>query len=256
MWSIAYYHREPMPPSDNPSLSLSKRQHRMLQDMGIDVFFSRQAVSETPAAESAAAAQATVSAGHTAGEPGQSGAKQASPAAAARAALAATTPDSAPAADLTTAPTPPPSTDTTTGNSAEAAIALSFVATPLLVYVGEAPLSELELRFFQDLAGALHRAATGEPLKAKAGNSEFRWPIVETSGTPERAVAVFCDKYRLLSPATAVLGSSGALNTLKQWLADAPDHWQAMDGLAKAASHGDIKRALWHKLLQRMLATG
>ncbi len=245
-----------MPPSDNPSLSLSKRQHRMLQDMGIDVFFSRQAVSEMPAAESAATAQATASAGHTAREPGQSGANQVSPAAAARAALAATMPDSAPAPDLTAAPTPPPSADTTIGNPAETAIALSFVATPVLVYVGEAPLSELELRFFQDLAGALHRAATGEPLKTKAGNSEFRWPIVETSGTPERAVDVFCEKHRMLLPGTAVMGTPGGLQTLSQWVADPPTHWQAIDGLAQAASQGDTKRALWHKLLQRVLATG
>ena len=133
-------------------------------------------------------------------------------------------------------------------------IELSFVATPSLVWVGDGPLSDLELRFLRDLTAALHQATTGARLEEPVHNSDFRWPIVEASGTPERAVTVFCEKHQMLSPNTAVIGSTKATETLKKWLGDNASHWLAVDPLAQTAARGESKRALWQQLLEHLLA--
>jgi hypothetical protein len=133
-------------------------------------------------------------------------------------------------------------------------IELSFVATSSLVWVGDGPLSDLELRFLQDLAAALHQATTGARLNDPVRNSDFRWPIVEASGTPERAVTVFCEKHQMLSPNTAVIGSTKAMETLKRWLGDGAGHWLTVDAVAQTAARGESKRVLWKQLLEHLLA--
>lgn len=153
----------------------------------------------------------------------------------------------------------PSSVETVSGTNAAQVetgltIELSFVATPSLVWVGDGPLSDLELRFLQDLAAALHQATTGARLKEPVHNSDFRWPIVEASGTPERAVSVFCEKHQMLSPNTAVIGSTKAMETLKKWLGDNASHWLTVDALAQTAARGESKRALWQQLLEHLLA--
>jgi hypothetical protein len=85
-------------------------------------------------------------------------------------------------------------------------------------------------------------------------NSDFRWPIVEASGTPERAVTVFCEKHQMLSPNTAVIGSTKATETLKKWLGDNVSHWLTVDALAQTAARGESKRVLWQQLLEHLLA--
>lgn len=259
-----------MPPTNPKGPLLSKRQHRMLQDMGIDVFFSRQAVSDSqiesavrPYSEGQPSEQGQqMGQAQTRPEaPADAGAQQPSPASAARAALAQSkppAPEQRAAAIRGAAPDPNP-TDTeipTKADQTEAGltIELSFVATPSLVWVGEGPLSELELRFLQDLASALHQAATGGPWKDRVRNSDFRWPIVEASGTPERAVTVFCEKHRMLTPNTAVIGCTGALDTLKRWLGDNTSHWLTVDALAQIAARGESKQALWKQLSEHVLA--
>ena len=253
-----------MPPTNPKGPLLSKRQHRMLQDMGIDVFFSRQAVSDS---QTQSAVQPPVrdeqmgQAQTRPVAPADAGAQQPSPASAARAALAQPTPpapeqraaainEAAPDPNPTDTPAPVKADQTEAGLTIE----LSFVATPSLVWVGEGPLSELERRFLQDLASALHQAATGGPLKDRVRNSDFRWPIVEASGTPERAVTVFCEKHRMLMPGTAVIGPTEALDTLKRWLGDNTSHWLAVDALAQIAARGESKQALWKHLSEHVLA--
>ena len=261
-----------MPPTNPKGPLLSKRQHRMLQDMGIDVFFSRQAGNDSqtrsdsqhpmqsqPPGHSQSTGQAQARPGAT----GAAGAQQSSPASAARAALAQ--PASTPplpeqrAGGLSGAGLNPSSAETVSGTSTAQVetgltIELSFVATPSLVWIGDGPLSDLELRFLQDLAAALHQATTGARLKEPVHNSDFRWPIVEASGTPERAVTVFCEKHQMLSPNTAVIGSTKATETLKRWLGDNASHWLTVDALAQTAARGESKRALWKQLFEHLPA--
>ena len=258
-----------MPPTNPKGPLLSKRQHRMLQDMGIDVFFSRQAVSDTqtqlasqppmqsqPPEYSQSTGQAEARPAATA----ETGAQQPSPASAARAALAQSAPTPNQQTETMSGAGPNPSSiETVSGTNAAQVetgltIELSFVATPSLVWVGDGPLSDLELRFLQDLTAALHQATTGARLKEPVRNSDFRWPIVEASGTPERAVTVFCEKHQMLSPNTAVIGSTKATETLKKWLGDNASHWLTVDALAQTAARGESKRALWQRLLEHLLA--
>lgn len=222
----------------NPSSEsfLSKRQRRMLKEMGIDVFTTRTASADTLSA----------SAGDTRPAPSRN------PAAAARAALTA-------AKDAKREETPPavhaekeqqaamPQSDAPA--PVPVRIELNFVATPALTYVGETELSALELRFLQDVAGAAHWVTTRSALTGSVRNSEFRWPIVEAAGTPERAVTVFCEKHGLLSRSTAVLVSAGAARLLKPWLSASTEHWLEVDVLAQTLTQGDAKRGLWQRVI-------
>ena len=218
----------------NPSseLFLSKRQRRMLQDMGIDVFTTRT--------ENAEAVSAPVQ--NTRAAP------SGNPAAAARAALsAAKTEEALPAAAaFEKSQAAEPQSDAST--SAPVRIELNFVATPAMIYVGETELSALELRFLQDVAGAAQWVKSRSPLKGTVRNNAFRWPIVEATGTPERAVTVFCEKHGMLSRSTAVLVSTGAAAALKPWLSASTEHWLEVDVLAQTLTQGDAKRGLWRRV--------
>lgn len=247
---------------------LSQRQHRMLQDMGVDVFFTRQ----QPAANHPAQAQKHDSTAQPAASVNQTAADSASPAAAARAALAMdspvqkqTGPGSANAAQsLQTAAVEAAAKEAAANRAQEPVsddaniqaptIQLNFVASPSLVYLSHTPLSALELRFLQDLCSGVQRIATGQPMQENLRSDEFRWPMVEASGTPARAVTVFCEKYRLLNPNTVVIGTPDALQTLKSWLEDGCDHWIEQTDLAQVASQGQEKKHLWSQVLQRMVA--
>ena len=232
-------------PTNKPFLS--KRQRRMLQDMGIDVFTMR-----TAAADSAPAHAEVMPT-----SPSQS------PAAAARAALAqAQTAAQTEEAQTTAAPPAQEQGDnqqramplSDAPAAAPVRIDLSFVATPALIYVGETELSALELRFVHDVASAAHWVVKRTPLKSTVRNSEFRWPIVEATGTPERAVTVFCEKHGLFSPGTAVLVSRGAAGVLKPWLSESTEHWLEVDALAQTLAQGDAKRELWQRVIERLVS--
>ena len=96
--------------------------------------------------------------------------------------------------------------------------------------------------------------AHAQCLEEKPHNSEFRWPIVEASGTPERAIAVFCQKHQILSGEIAVLITPGAKAILTPWIKDEACHWIAVETLTGASSNGDAKRALWLQVMQSLPA--
>ena len=223
-------------PANKPFLS--KRQRRMLQDMGIDVFTTRTASAGAVSAPSEDIRPVSSS----------------NPAAAARAALSeAKTEETASTVEAVTEQQAAlPQSDAPA--TASVRIELNFVATPALIYVGETELSALELRFLQDVAGAAQWVISRSPLKGVVRNSEFRWPIVEATGTPERAVTVFCEKHGLLSPDTAVLVSRGAAGVLKPWLSESTEHWLEVDALAQTLAQGDAKRALWQRVIERLVS--
>ena len=160
-------------------LQLSNRQRRMLRDMGIDVFTVRR---------SAVAGTSDIQAftEETTPPPVSQPSAVTSPSAKA---IFAPTPVEGPTS--ASGPSTAPVTDG--GYSpvdTHVRIELNVVATSALIHLSENPLSAQELRFLQDLAGALHWARTRSALDERARNSEFRWPIVEATGTPERAIAV------------------------------------------------------------------
>ena len=222
---------------------LSIRQRRMLQDMGIDVFTARRSAIAEPS-DIQPLTEATA--------PPPISQPSAAP---------------SPIAGPSSAPTPVESPTPVSGSSTAPVndgrdslvdthlrIELNVVATSALIHLSENPLSAQELRFLQDLAGDLHWAHTRSALDEKARNSEFRWPIVEATGTPERAIAVFCQKHQMLSGEIAVLITPGAQAILTPWIKDEASHWIAVETLSGASSNGDAKRALWLQAMQSLPA--
>ena len=202
---------------------LSNRQRRMLQDMGIDVFTARRSAVAEPSD------------------------------------IQPLTEETAPTPVESPTPASGPSTAPVTdgGDSqgdTHVRIELNVVATSALIHLSENPLSAQELRFLQDLAGALHWARTRSALDERARNREFRWPIVDATGTPERAIAVFCQKHQMLSGEIAVLITPGAQAILTPWIKDEASHWIAVETLSGASSNGDAKRALWLQAMQSLPA--
>ena len=133
-------------------------------------------------------------------------------------------------------------------------IELNIVAAASLVHIGVAALSNQELMFLQDLASAAHWARTRSALESRLRNTDFRWPIVEANGTPERAVAMFCHKYQMLTGATAVIITPEAHAVLEPWLSSQDiAHWITLETLSGASSHGDNKKELWQRVMQRWI---
>ena len=229
-----------MPPSHAASNKpLSKRQRRMLQDMGIDVFTTRQVAlpewrDENPTMN------------ETGNEP-MPVASEASPLAAAQT-VSVTAADTASDSDEAREPS-----QEAAESSIDSAVRidLNVVATSSMVHLGEVPLSAQELKFLQDLASAVHWARSRSGLEDKLRNAEFRWPIVEAAGTPERAVAVFCQKHQMLTGEMPVLMTPAAQAALTPWISAETSHWIIIATLAEASSQGAAKKTLWQDVMQR-----
>ena len=229
-----------MPPSHAASNKpLSKRQRRMLQDMGIDVFTTRQVAlpewrDENPTMN------------ETGNEP-MPVASEASPLAAAQT-VSVTAADTASDSDEAREPS-----QEAAESSIDSAVRidLNVVATSSMVHLGEVPLSAQELKFLQDLASAVHWARSRSGLEDKLRNAEFRWPIVEAAGTPERAVAVFCQKHQMLTGEMPVLITPAAQAALTPWISAETSHWIIIATLAEASSQGAAKKTLWQDVMQR-----
>ena len=220
---------------------LSNRQRRMLRDMGIDVFTARRSTVAEPSDIQALTEE-------TAPPPISQPSAAPSPIAGLSSApipVEGPTPVSGPSTALVT------DGGVSQGDS-HVRIELNVVATSTLIHLSKNPLSLQELRFLQDLASALHWARTRIALDERARNSEFRWPIVEVTGTPKRAIAVFCQKHRMLSGDIAVLITPGAQAILTPWIKDEACHWIAVETLSGASSNGDAKRALWLQAMQSL----
>ena len=211
----------------------------MLQDMGIDVFTTRQVAlpewrDENPTMN------------ETGNEP-MSVASEVSPMAAAQTVLVSAE-DTASDSDEAREPS-----QEAAESSIDSAVRidLNVVATSSMVHLGEVPLSAQELKFLQDLAGAVHWARSRSGLEDKLRNAEFRWPIVEAAGTPERAVAVFCQKHQMLTGEMPVLITPAAQAALAPWISAETSHWIIIDTLAEASSQGAAKKTLWQDVMQR-----
>ena len=202
----------------------------MLQDMGIDVFTTRQvAVAEWRDENSTMT--------ETDDEP-MPVASEVSPLAAAQTALV-TSADTGSDSDAAIEPS-----QGAAESSIDSAvrIELNVVATSSMVHLGEVALSAQELKFLQDLASAVHWARSRSGLEDKLRNAEFRWPIVEAAGTPERAVAVFCQKHQMLTGEMPVLITPAAFAALTPWINAETSHWIIIDNLAKASGQGAAKK--------------
>ena len=233
-----------MPPSHAASNKpLSKRQRRMLQDMGIDVFTTRQVALPERRDENPTMNE-------TGNEP-MSVASEVSPLAAAQTVLVTAADTAADTASDSDEAREPSREAAESSIDSAVRIDLNVVATSSMVHLGEVPLSAQELKFLQDLASAVHWARSRSGLEDKLRNAEFRWPIVEAAGTPERAVAVFCQKHQMLTGEMPVLITPAAQAALTPWISAETSHWIIIDTLAEASSQGAAKKNLWQDVMQR-----
>ena len=222
---------------------LSNRQRRMLRDMGIDVFTARRSAVAEPSDIQALTEETALP-------------PISQPSAA-----------PSPIAGLSSAPIPVegpipvsgPSTALVTDGGvsqgdSHVRIELNVVATSTLIHLSKNPLSLQELRFLKDLASALHWARTRKRLDERLRNSQLLWPIVEATGTPQRAITVFCQKHHMFSDETAVLITPGAQAVLAPWVNNETSHWIRVETLDEASSSGAVKRALWLQAMQSLPA--
>jgi len=129
-------------------------------------------------------------------------------------------------------------------------IHLYFAKKANVLYVSEAPIGGPSQSFVQDLLLFLNWSVTNGEFDAskKSLLSEFQWPVVATSGTPERAVAAFLDKHGLTSPEGLGLFSAGAMKALKPWLPSATSRFIEIPDLAELVTNALAKEKLWDEL--------
>ena len=218
------------------------RQRRMLVDMGIDVWTSRSSnPMVTDAAVSGDAGQVPAAAGS---QPSLAEIKASLAEVNGQGAVGAqrAKPDQVNAVQA-------PSTDAPEVLQADR-IHLYFAKKANVLYVSEAPIGGPSQSFVQDLLLFLNWSVTnGEfDVSKKSLLSEFQWPVVATSGTPERAVAAFLDKHGLTSPEGLGLFSAGAMKALKPWLPSATSRFIEIPDLAELVTNALAKEKLWDKL--------
>lgn len=218
------------------------RQRRMLVDMGIDVWTSRSSnPMVTDAAVSGDAGQVPAAAGS---QPSLAEIKASLAEVNGQGAVGAqrAKPDQVNAVQA-------PSTDAPEVLQADR-IHLYFAKKANVLYVSEAPIGGPSQSFVQDLLLFLNWSVTNGEFDAskKSLLSEFQWPVVATSGTPERAVAAFLDKHGLTSPEGLGLFSAGAMKALKPWLPSATSRFIEIPDLAELVTNALAKEKLWDKL--------
>ena len=223
---------------------MSARQRRMLMDMGIDVWTSRSSspiVAEVEVAVDTPGVPVVAAAPHALAEIKASLA-EASGGGAVRALAADVASTQAPTATAT--PVEKPEVLQTDR------IHLYFAKKANVLYISEAPISAPSQSFVQDLLLCLNWSVTNGEFEVakKSLLSEFQWPVVATSGTPERAIAAFLDKHGLSSPEGIGLLSAGAMRILKPWLLSATSRFVEVPDLAELATDALAKEKLWGEL--------
>ncbi|MEZ7817800.1 MAG: hypothetical protein QMB25_00285 [Pseudomonadales bacterium] len=129
-------------------------------------------------------------------------------------------------------------------------IHLYFAKKANVLYISEEPITGLSQSFVQDLLLFLNWHITNGEFETtkKPLLSEFQWPVVATSGTPERAIAAFLDKHELTSGQGLGLLSAGAMKVLKPWLPSQLSHFIEVPELAELATNALAKEQLWSEL--------
>lgn len=230
--------------SSQSQQQMSDRQRRMLADMGIDVWTSRSASPIFSDAKVSAEATQIPSA-----DPNQPSLAEIKASLAEVSGRGATRKQSAQAAQIipvmeSSVGTPPAETPEVLQADR---IHLYFAKKANVLYISDVPIGGPSQSFVQDLLMFLNwRVTNGEfEVGKKPLLSEFQWPVVATSGTPERAVAAFLDKHGLTSAEGLGLFSPGAMTVLKPWLPSATSRFIEVPDIAELASNALAKEKLW-----------
>ena len=213
----------------NKSLQLTQRQTRMLADMGIDVWYSRQETS--PIANQQ---QPTV-------VPSQ-------PTAVADLASLKSTLNPAPRIEATPVAQPAAAPEDESARHRVAPIRLYHLHNEAGLLVSTEPLAGPVAQFAADLLLS-QRWRQGTATNAKPEFGEFNWPLTDNVGTPERALLAFMDKFGVGAKDGRILFCTEATRALiNSWVTLADQSYLLIPDLSELMLSADAKRQFWDAL--------
>lgn len=213
-------------PVTQTALQLTSRQTRMLADMGIDVWYPRTATSEARRVdtEQQTAAKGLASLKSALQAPQQ------------------TTKTSQPPAQ------PPRQPEVTT---AVEPIHLYVMHNDAVLVLSHEPLVGELRHFVGDILLSQHWQQ-GVKAAAKAALSEFKWPLTDNPGTPERALLAFMDKFKIgVDQPRLLLCSAATLAWITTWIALPEESYISIPELPELMVSADSKKAFWRLISNR-----
>lgn len=93
----------------------------------------------------------------------------------------------------------------------------------------------------------------GTDSAAKTVISEFKWPVTDNPGTPERALRAFADRYQLGAlQSRLLLCTAATLAELTAWITLPEQSYVLIPELPELMSNANAKRVLWQRLSTRL----
>jgi hypothetical protein len=129
-------------------------------------------------------------------------------------------------------------------------IQIYFIKKGDALYLSEEPITDSSQSFLKDILLFVNwqiNRGKFEPAGVEQ-ISEFRWPVVATSGTPQKAITAFLDKHISSFDYSLVLCDRGALRVLKPWLPDYKLKFFELPELSELLADADAKRRFWSEL--------
>ena len=225
----------------------------MLADMGIDVWYLRQAngtsltLAETAQTDSTDFPQSGNASGLAAVK---SALQEASP----QAEQSKTVPSKTvppKTATQTLAPTPPAPSEQAGDFATIAPMHLHLMHNDAALVLSQEPLVA-ELRHFvaDILLSQQQRQDAATSTKAVAG--EFKWPLTDNPGTPERALLAFMDKFKVgPEQPRLLLCTEATLAQLTSWTVVPAQSYMLMPELSELMVSADAKRDFWQAISNR-----
>lgn len=218
-----------MMPVTNRVLQLTSRQSRMLADMGIDVWYPRTGNAGTVATQGADTEQQTVAEGI----------------ASLKSALQAPQQN----ANAPKQPAKPPRQPE--AKPEVAPIHLYVMHNDSVLVLSQAPLVG-ELRHFVGDLILSQQWRQGAQAAAKTALSEFRWPLTDNPGTPERALLAFMDKFKIGADQPRLLLCSAAVSAqLTTWIVLPEESYLSIPELPELMADAEAKKAFWQLICDR-----
>jgi hypothetical protein len=226
----------------------------MLADMGIDVWYLRQANGTSLTAAETAQTDPTDFA-QSANASGLAAVKSALQEASPQAEQSKTVPSKTvppKTATQTLAPTPPHAPSEQSGDSATIApMHLHLMHNDAALVLSQEPLVA-ELRHFvaDILLSQQQRQDAATSTKAVVG--EFKWPLTDNPGTPERALLAFMDKFKVgPDQPRLLLCTEAILAQLTSWTVVPAQSYMLMPELSQLMVSADAKRDFWQAISNR-----
>jgi hypothetical protein len=225
----------------------------MLADMGVDVWYLRQANGTSLAAAETAQTGPT-DFPQSANASGLAAVKSALQEASPQAVLSKTVQSKTvpPKTATQTLAATPPAPSVQAGDSATVApMHLHLMHNDAVLVLSQEPLVA-ELRHFvaDILLSQQQRQDAATSTKAVAG--EFKWPLTDNPGTPERALLAFMDKFKVgPEQPRLLLCTEATLAQLTSWTVVPAQSYMLMPELSQLMVSADAKRDFWQAISNR-----